>query len=86
MLFMKIQKQLVEIGQIWHSCPLATYGRGEGVVVATAMETEIGKITKCSEDTEEMTPLQKELDELGKLLDLQLLYVPLYLLLYSRFI
>jgi len=48
---------------------LATYGRGEGVVVATAMETEIGKIAKIlDEDNEEMTPLQKRLDELGRVL------------------
>lgn len=48
---------------------LATYGRGEGVVIATAMETEIGKIAKIlDEDNEEMTPLQKRLDELGKIL------------------
>lgn len=48
---------------------LATYGRGEGVVVATAMETEIGKIAKIlDEDNEEMTPLQKRLDELGRIL------------------
>ena len=48
---------------------LATYGRGEGVVVATAMETEIGKIAKIlEEENDEMTPLQKRLDELGRIL------------------
>lgn len=48
---------------------MATYGRGEGIVVATAMETEIGKIAKIlDEDNEEMTPLQKRLDELGRVL------------------
>lgn len=48
---------------------LATYGRGEGVVVATAMDTEIGKIAKIlDEDIEEMTPLQKRLNELGRIL------------------
>jgi len=48
---------------------LATYGRGEGVVVATAMETEIGKIAKILDaDDSEMTPLQKRLDELGRVL------------------
>jgi len=48
---------------------LVTYGRGEGVVVATAMETEMGKIAKIlDEDIEEMTPLQKRLEELGKTL------------------
>ncbi len=50
---------------------LATYGRGEGVVVATAMETEMGKIAKIlDEDIEELTPLQKRLEELGKTLGL----------------
>lgn len=48
---------------------LATYGRGEGVVVATAMNTEIGRIAAIlDEDLKEMTPLQKRLDELGKTL------------------
>jgi Ca2+-transporting ATPase len=48
---------------------LVTYGRGEGVVVATAMNTEIGKIAKILEDEhDEMTPLQKRLDELGRIL------------------
>lgn len=48
---------------------LVTYGRGEGVVVATAMETEMGKIAKIlDEDTKDMTPLQKKLGELGKIL------------------
>ncbi len=48
---------------------LVTYGRGEGIVVATAMETEIGKIAKIlDEDNDEMTPLQRRLDELGRIL------------------
>lgn len=48
---------------------MATYGRGEGVVVATAMNTEMGKIASIlDEDHEEMTPLQKRLDELGRIL------------------
>lgn len=48
---------------------LSTYGRGEGVVVATAMDTEIGKIAKIlDEDSDEMTPLQRRLDELGKMI------------------
>ena len=48
---------------------LATYGRGVGVVVATGMETEVGKIAKIlDEDHQELTPLQKRLEELGKVL------------------
>ncbi|MFD2117215.1 cation-translocating P-type ATPase [Paenibacillus yanchengensis] len=48
---------------------LVTYGRGEGVVVHTAMETEMGKIAKIlDEDIKELTPLQKKLEELGKML------------------
>lgn len=48
---------------------LTTYGRGTGVVVYTGMETEIGKIAKMLGGQEkEITPLQKKLNELGKIL------------------
>lgn len=48
---------------------LATYGRGIGIAVATGMDTEIGKIAKMLDESEnELTPLQKKLEELGKIL------------------
>ncbi|WP_218143230.1 calcium-translocating P-type ATPase, PMCA-type [Sporolactobacillus nakayamae] len=48
---------------------LVTYGRAEGVVVGTGMNTEIGKIAKGLDETQtEMTPLQKRLAELGRTL------------------
>ncbi|MDD4796813.1 MAG: cation-translocating P-type ATPase [Eubacteriales bacterium] len=46
-----------------------SYGRGEGVVVSTAEQTEIGKIAALiAAGKEEPTPLQKRLADLGKLL------------------
>ena len=55
---------------------LVTYGRGEGIVVATGMDTEIGKIAKIlDEDTQKLTPLQKKLAELGKILGILALLV-----------
>lgn len=48
---------------------LTTYGRGIGVVVKTGMNTEVGKIAKLLHRQEkEITPLQKKLNELGKIL------------------
>lgn len=48
---------------------LSTYGRGIGIAVHTGMETEIGKIAKMlGNQGKESTPLQKKLDELGKIL------------------
>ena len=48
---------------------VVTYGRGKGIVVGTGMDTEIGLIAEMLESYEEEgTPLQKKLDELGKVL------------------
>ncbi|HML37021.1 MAG TPA: cation-translocating P-type ATPase, partial [Bacillota bacterium] len=67
-----VAKDDITLGDRLNMAYLSTsvaYGRGEGVVVETGMQTEIGKIAKMiSESVEEMTPLQKRLGDLGKIL------------------
>ena len=54
-----------------YSGTTAVSGRGRAVVTQTAMATELGRIAGLLKDTpEELTPLQKELDKVGKTLGL----------------
>lgn len=47
------------------------YGRGEGVVIATGMQTELGRIAEAiSNQKVEITPLQKKINELSKVLSI----------------
>jgi len=47
----------------------ASYGRGRGVVVATGMRTEVGRIARMLAEIETArTPLQQNLDRVGRLL------------------
>ena len=49
--------------------PAMTNSRGHAVVVATRMQTEMGRIAGMLKDAPaDTTPLQKELDRLGKML------------------
>ncbi len=55
---------------------IVTYGRGKGVVVNTGHDTEIGKIaTMIQSFDDETTPLQKNLDKLGKSLGIACIIV-----------
>jgi Ca2+-transporting ATPase len=46
-----------------------TYGRGSGAVVATGMDTEFGKVARLLQEVETgRTPLQENLDRVGKML------------------
>lgn len=53
-----------------------TYGRGIGVVVGTGMNTEVGKIAGMLQATDEnITPLQENLNQLGKYLTIAILVI-----------
>jgi Ca2+-transporting ATPase len=55
---------------------LVTYGRGTGIAVASGMNTEMGKIAKMLDESgKNLTPLQKKLASLGKLLGIMALFV-----------
>ena len=63
------------------------YGRGKAVIVATGMDTEMGKIAGALAATqEEETPLQRKLDELGKLLSKLVLGICLFIFAFNLFV
>ena len=48
-----------------YSSTNVTYGRGEGVVVATGMDTEVGNIAKMLNNADETdTPLKQNLNHM----------------------
>lgn len=55
---------------------MATYGRGRGVVIATGMDTQVGKIADMlMQEDERQTPLQQKLERLGKTLAIAALLI-----------
>ena len=62
------------------SSSIVTYGRGQGIVIATGMDTEVGKIASMIQSVPDTkTPLQQKLDKLGKFLGMAALIICLLL-------
>lgn len=60
------------------------YGRGEGVVIATGMNTEMGKIAGIlSSAKEEKTPLQQKLAGLSKVLSIAVIGICVFIFLFN---
>ena len=74
-----IENEKVGVGDrnnMLFSSSLITYGRGKGVVVATGMNTEVGKIAGIISNTvKSETPLQTKLNKLGKTLGIAALAI-----------
>ena len=61
------ESPLAERASMVHKGTAVTRGSGEGVVVASGMDTELGHISSLVEEAEEeLTPLEKRLDQLGR--------------------
>jgi Ca2+-transporting ATPase len=52
-----------------------TYGRGSAIVIATGMQTELGRIAKMLKEDEPLTPLQLRLASFGKKLSVLVLFL-----------
>ncbi len=60
---------LAERRNMAYTGTVVTYGRGDGVAVATGMDTELGRIAALVQEVgDEETPLQRRLARLGKFL------------------
>ena len=86
----KLESSNVGIGDRTNSAfssSLVTYGRGKGIVVATGMKTEVGKIASMIQEVDDSeTPLKKRLEALGKTLGLSALGICVLIFLVGAFI
>ncbi len=64
-----------------YSGTIATYGHGKALVTATGMRTEMGRIAGLLKATpDETTPLQQELDRVGKTLGIVVIVIALVMI------
>lgn len=67
---------LQEQSNICFSGTSVTGGKGKGIVVAVGKNTELGKIAKAlSSQTKQKTPLEKNIDKIGKFLTISILII-----------
>lgn len=79
-------RPLAERRNMMYSGSSVVYGRGEGVVTATGMDTELGKIaTILTETKESLTPLQHKMVEISKMLSVVVVIIGLSIVILGFF-
>ncbi len=62
---------LADRSNMVYASSLVTYGRGVGVVTATGMDTEVGKVAGMLQNQDDLdTPLKRKLEKVGKTLSI----------------
>ena len=78
---------LAERNNLLYSGSSVVYGRGEAVVVATGMNTELGKIAEAlTNQKAEITPLQKKMNQLSKVLSIVVVIIAIVMFIVGYFI
>ena len=81
--------QQVPLGDRKNMCYMGStvvYGRGKAVITRTGMDTQMGKIAGAlAATTDEQTPLQRKLDELGKTLSKLVLGICVFIFAFNLF-
>ena len=68
-----------------YSGTFLVYGHGIGIVVATGMDTELGKIAQLlNKNDKSLTPLQKKMNEISKFLTIVVLFIGLLLFIVGK--
>ena len=73
-----LQEEELSLGDrfnIGYKSTLVTNGRAKGIVIATGMKTEIGKIAQMLQADGSVTPLQKRMSDFGKKLSYLILII-----------
>lgn len=82
-----LSPQIADQANMVFSSTIITKGRGKGIVVKTGDDTEIGKIARfVAETRKEETPIQKRLDNLGKVLGYGIIVISIFVFLFIVFI
>jgi len=67
-----------------YSGSTVVYGRGKAVVVATGMDTQMGKIADALQNSEdEQTPLQKKMAEISKVLTKLIVAISIFVFIFG---
>ena len=74
------EKEVGSRGNMVFSGTTIVDGKGKAVVVSTGMNTEMGNIAKMIQEEEELTPLQKKLNKLGRRLGVAVVFIAVIIL------